>query len=493
MKYKVFAVMGIVVLLGSMLVASASADVPTDTSELREAVTLENIMEHLVDLEAIGPHASDSPGYVTASAYVHDRLAAAGYDVRYQDFTFDLWQELSPPVLDQISPNLTIYPPYPTPPSDWGFATMEYSGAGDVEALVVHAVNFGCDASDFDGADFTDNIALILRGVCDFSVKAINAENAGANGVIVYNDEARHEVFYGTLGSEVVGIPVVGTSWSVGQDLLPGEDVIVHLSVDAEMRYGIPTRNVIAETPGGRDDRVVVVGAHLDTVAEGPGINDNGSGVATILEIAQQMHALGIEPSNKVVFAFWSAEEQGLLGAQYYVSQLGKRGIKNTALNLNFDMLASNNYALFVYDGDGSATPDAGPTGSANIEDIFLDYFASQELVTFPTAFDGRSDYGPFIDVGIAAGGLFAGGDGIKTAEQVAIYGGTADEFYDPYYHTPGDTLANINEDALNYMSDAVAHAVLTFAMTTSAVPGTAKASTKAMQAMEYKGPKAQQ
>ncbi len=113
-------------------------------------------------------------------------------------------------------------------------------------------------------------------------------------------------------------------------------------------------------------------------------------------------------------------------------------------------------------------------------------------MVTFPTAFDGRSDYGPFTEVGIPAGGLFSGGDGIKTQEQAEIYGGTAGEFYDPYYHTPGDTLANINTVSLDAMSDGVAHAVLTFAMTKAAVPGTAKASTKAMQAMEYKGPKAQ-
>jgi Zn-dependent M28 family amino/carboxypeptidase len=262
------------------------------------------------------------------------------------------------------------------------------------------------------------------------------------------------------------------------------------------MHYGVWTRNVIAETPGGRDDRVVVVGAHLDTVAEGPGTNDNGSAVATLLEIALQMDELGIEPRNKVVFAFWSAEESGLLGAQYYVDNLTKRERKNIALDLNFDMIASNNYALFVYDGDGSDTPETGPgpNGSGNIEDVFLDYFAEQDLVTWATAFDGRSDYGPFIEAGIPAGGLFTGADGIKTAEQAAIYGGTVGQYYDPYYHTADDTLANINTHALDVMSDAAAHAILTFAMTTSSVNGTGKASDRAIEArdMEYRGPHAQ-
>ena len=104
-------------------------------------------------------------------------------------------------------------------------------------------------------------------------------------------------------------------------------------------------------------------------------------------------------------------------------------------------MLGSPNYVRFVYDGDGSATPDAGPNGSATIEDIFLDYFAKVGLATEPTAFDGRSDYGPFIAVGIPAGGLFSGAEEIKTAEEAAIYGGTAGVAYDPCYHQACDDL----------------------------------------------------
>ena len=140
------------------------------------------------------------------------------------------------------------------------------------------------------------------------------------------------------------------------------------------------TVNVIAETATGRADRVVVVGAHLDSVAEGPGINDNGSGSAAILEIAIQMAELDIEPRNKVRFAWWGAEELGLFGSIHYVERLTKPEIQNIALNLNFDMVGSPNFVRFVYDGDGSDTPLAGPNGSSVIEDIFNDYFASQEL-----------------------------------------------------------------------------------------------------------------
>ncbi len=226
------------------------------------------------------------------------------------------------------------------------------------------------------------------------------------------------------------------------------------------------TSNVIAETPGGRDDRVIVVGAHLDSVDQGPGIQDNGSGSAAILEIALQMADLGITPRNKVRFAWWGAEEDGLLGSQFYVNNLSRRDIKEIIMYLNFEMIGSPNFVRFVYDGDGSDTPLAGPNGSANIEDVFLNYFADQGLPVEATAFDGRSSYGPFILAGIPAGGLFSGDVGIKTVEQAGLYGGSAGDQYDPCYHLACDTFANISLEALDQMSDAAAHAILFFAMT---------------------------
>ena len=206
------------------------------------------------------------------------------------------------------------------------------------------------------------------------------------------------------------------------------------------------------------------------------------------------MAEIGVEPRNKVRFAWWGAEESGLLGAEFYVANLSKRDIKNIALNLNFDMIGSPNFVRFVYDGDGSATPLSGPNGSANIEDVFLRYFDEQGLATEPTAFDGRSDYGPFIEVGIPAGGLFTGAEGIKTEEQAAIYGGAAGDQYDPCYHLACDTFDNISLEVLDQNSDAIAHAVMTFAMTTSAVNGTDKGKGKGkwINGMEYKGSKLQ-
>ena len=275
---------------------------------------------------------------------------------------------------------------------------------------------------------------------------------------------------------------MIGTDFAVGAELYgqtQSGPVTVRVATST-LITPTDTSNVIADSPGGRADRTVVVGAHLDSVPDGPGINDNGSGSAAILEIAESMSDLGITPTNRVRFAFWGAEESGLVGAQHYVAGLSAKQRRDIALNLNFDMVGSPNYVRFVYDGDGSDTPVAGPNGSGRIEQVFLDYFASQDLPTEPTAQDGRSDYVAFTDVGIPAGGLFTGAEGIKTAEEAAIYGGTAGVAYDPCYYQACDTIANVSTQALDEMSDAAAHATLTFAMTTSSVSGTARASSTA-------------
>ena len=277
-------------------------------------------------------------------------------------------------------------------------------------------------------------------------------------------------------------IPVVTTSFALGQQLAaPGTAVTITTSTIADIRQ---VANVIADTPHGDDDHVVVVGAHLDSVVEGPGINDNGSGSGTILELAEELAEGHMKPRNTIRFAWWGAEEAGLVGSEFYVASLSQEEIDDIALNLNFDMLASPNYARMVYDGDGSDTGTAGPAGSAQIEQVFLDYFERRGLPTWPTEFDGRSDYGPFIAEGIdiPAGGLFSGAEKPKTPEQFALFGGIVGEQLDPCYHEPCDTIANINQTILDQMADAVAFATATFAYSkvpvtqTTSRPGKGKA-----------------
>jgi Zn-dependent M28 family amino/carboxypeptidase len=322
----------------------------------------------------------------------------------------------------------------------------------------------GCEATDF--ADFAaGNIAVMQRGTCTFREKTDNAEAAGAVGAIIFNEgqEGRTELLSGTLGQPQAGIPVLGTTFALGEELFDEEGALATIGTDVSVTEDIPTENVVAQSTWGRADRTVMAGANLDSVLEGPGINDNGSGTAAVLETAEQLAAQG-ETENAVRFAFWGAEESGLLGSQHYVDSLTARERKSIALYLNFDMVGSPNFVRFVYDGDGSAFGVAGPTGSKHIEATFNDYFASQGLESEPTQFDGRSDYDAFITAGIPAGGLFTGAEGIKTAQEASIWGGTAGQQYDPCYHLACDTFANNSNTALDQMSDAAAQATLLFA-----------------------------
>ena len=215
-----------------------------------------------------------------------------------------------------------------------------------------------------------------------------------------------------------------------------------------------------------------MAGAHLDSVNAGPGINDNGSGSAAILEVARQMAK--VNPRNKVRFALWGAEEASLVGSTYYVNNLTQAERDQITLYLNFDMIGSPNHVFFIYDGDDSDGVGAGPgpDGSAQIEQTFERFFNEAGVPFKGTDFSGRSDYGPFIAAGIPSGGLFTGAEGIKTAAEVALWGGTAGQQYDPCYHLACDTYANNNMYALDVNSDAVAYSVLQYAMNTSDING---------------------
>ena len=468
--------------LGLMVPTSASAIDDVNTRRLREAVTVNGILQHERAFQRIanendGTRASGTPGYDASVRYVAQRLRRAGYNVTIQEFTFPFFPNLAPGTLSQVSPT----------PRTYETGTFDYSASGDVTGVVVPIdvvipptapageSTSGCDRAQFDPAPTTGPaVALIQRGGCDFRVKAENAAAAGYEAAIIFNEgqEGRTDLFIGTLGVPQ-SIPVVGLSYADALTLFnqtEAGDVTVRITTATETDPNRTTYNVLAETPRGKNrDQTVVVGAHLDSVIEGPGINDNGSGSSTILEIAEEMAELGYTKRNKlqrqVRFAFWGAEENNLLGSTYYVENLTPNQLSRIYANLNFDMLGSPNYVRFVYDGDGSDSDPAGPAGSGEIERVFTDYFESQGLESEPTEFSGRSDYGPFIDAGIPAGGLFSGAEGVKTPEQAAIYGGTAGEQYDPGYHEACDDITNLSTRALFELGDAAAHATLTLAL----------------------------
>ncbi len=467
----------LIVLSLALVVPTALADDISETKGFRKGVTLAGIREHQAAFQAIAAanndtRASGTPGYDASAQYVFDKLDAAGYSPSFQEFAFPFFRELTLATLAQTAPGSVSYT------YNVDHITMTYSGSGDVTAAVTAvdttatagASTSGCEAADFAGFP-AGHIALIQRGTCTFFDKASNAQAAGAAGVIIFNQgiPGRVDVFGGTLGTPGVTIPVVGTSFTLGVEFygLIGSGLRLHLVTDtiSEIRT---TKNVIAETATGDPNHVIVIGAHLDSRIEGPGINDNGSGSAAILEIAEVFATQGRVATNKLRFIWFGAEELGLLGSNFYVNQLSQAERDRIELNLNFDMVGSPNYVRFIYDGDNSAFPvgpgaAAGPPGSGAIEAMFHDYFASQGLASAETPFSGRSDYGPFIAVGIPAGGLFTGAEGVKTAAEANIFGGTAGVAYDVCYHQACDTFNNVHLTGLDEMSDAVAHTVLLF------------------------------
>ncbi len=439
--------------------------------KLTECVTLEGVRGHQAALQAIadangGHRVGGSAGDLATVEYIRNQLMAAGYAVELQPFQFQTFYTVAPPVLEQVSP---------PPAGPIANSILSYSGSGDVTASVTALAappadaTPGCEAADFAGFP-AGNIALISRGACTFAIKATNAYNAGASGVVIYNNSAG--VLNGTLGNDfALVLPVTSVTQDVGLQLAATPGLVLRLKIET-FRGIATTYNVLAETATGNPDNVVVVGAHLDSVNAGPGINDNGSAIGAMLETAKQLGRTRV--ANKVRFAWWGAEESGLVGSTYYVDTLSADDLGRIALYLNFDIIASPNFVYFVYDGDDSDAIGAGPgpAGSAAIERTFEAFYDSRGLPYKGTDLSGRSDYGPFIAVGVPSGGVFAGAEGIKTADEAALWGGVAGVAYDPCFHQACDTYDNVSLEALDVNADAVAHATLTYAMSTEDVNG---------------------
>lgn len=425
---------------------------------LRDKVTVDAMMGHLGDLQEIadahgGNRALGTPGYDASVDYVVKALRDKGFDVQTPEF------EVRLPFADK--PQLTV----------GGRAVeakaLEYTiGTPGVTGPMVPARvedSPGCSATDYDGLPVAGAVVLVDRGECPFGVKQAIAAQRGAVALVVVNN-VDGDVVSGTLGDDTdVKIPAVSVTKAVGAELRdnPGETT---LRLDAGVRTE-RTRNVIAQTKTGSTADVVMAGAHLDSVPEGPGINDNGSGVAAVLETALQ---LGPEPDvrNAVRFGFWGAEEEGLLGSRDYTESLDEDQLKDISLYLNFDMLGSPNPGYFTYDGDQSTppNPEAGsprvPEGSAGIERTLAAYLDDAGKPAEDTSFDGRSDYDGFTLAGIPAGGLFSGAEEKKTPEQAQRWGGEADQPFDPNYHKKEDDLSHIDRTAMEIHGGGVAYSV---------------------------------
>ncbi|OBF31644.1 amidohydrolase [Mycobacterium sp. ACS1612] len=425
---------------------------------LRKQVTADAMMGHLRKLQEIadankGNRALGTPGYDASVDYVASALRDKGFDVQTPDF------EVRIPFADE--PSLTVAGDKVTAkPLEYTKGTPAEGVSGPLVPARVEDTP-GCTASDYDGLPVAGAVVLVDRGKCQFGVKQAVAVERGAVALIVANNEDGDQMG-GTLGETTdVKIPVISVTKAAGERLrnAPGPTTI---KLNAGVRVE-RTRNVIAQTKTGSTANVVMVGAHLDSVPAGPGINDNGSGVAAVLETALQ---LGNSPkvANAVRFGFFGAEEEGLLGSKNYVQSLNEEALKDLALYLNFDMLGSPNPGYFTYDGDQSAKPTDGaprvPEGSAGIERMLVAFLKGAGKPPEDTSFDGRSDYDAFTLSGVPAGGIFSGAEEKKSVEQAERWGGQADEPFDPNYHKASDTVEHIDRTALEINGGGVAYAV---------------------------------
>lgn len=305
---------------------------------------------------------------------------------------------------------------------------------------VVLVDNDGCDKADYP-SNMTGAIALIRRGACPFGDKSELAGRAGAVAAVVYNNEKGS--VSGTLGRpSPYHVATFGLSDTEAEPFIEklrkGKDVDAIAYMDAIVEE-INTNNIIAQTKDGDQENCVMLGGHSDSVAEGPGINDDGSGSLTLLEIATQLTKFTV--NNCVRFAWWAGEEEGLLGSDFYVSVLTPEENKKIRLFMDYDMLASPNYAYQVY----NATNAANPTGSEELRQLYIDWYENNDLNYTFIPFDGRSDYDGFIRNGIPGGGIATGAEGIKTKEEAAMFGGVAGEWFDPCYHQLCDSVDNLN------------------------------------------------
>lgn len=431
---------------------------PDDTRDDGAIIELTGLNEHLMALSDIasragGTRASGTAGYDDSVAYVVDRLEAAGYDVETQRFEFPFFG-----VDEDASVVLAGKEGYR---EGADFKTMVYSSSGEVEAMVV-PLRFDPRARGRDGPGCTPDtyetlpagaIVLLRPGPCLFRDQVEIAQDASAAAVIFAFPEFDDGFLLRPtlISPDTIDIPVLAGSDSMGRGLarLAGERIRVVVETMTEMR---PTQNVIAETPSGDPDDVLILGGHLDSVIDGPGINDNGSGTAALLEVAEEMQ--GVPMDRKVRFAFWAAEEFGLLGSTHYVAGLEISERDDIHAYLNFDMVGSPNYVRYMYSDDGA------PEGSAGLHELFADYFEAADIEAVDIDLQGRSDHGPFIQAGIPVSGLFTGADMVKSAEEARSFGGEPGAFEDPCYHQACDDIDNLSGVVLRQMAGAMAHVV---------------------------------
>ncbi|KAJ1852567.1 hypothetical protein GGH12_005400 [Coemansia sp. RSA 1822] len=478
----VLSLLTVLLLLGTGLGIWVYGTLPTSDPSAHPheyALSTDNIRRHLTKLLEIAREHNNSrsvtTGHAASGSYVLSQLEKYGNCDSYkQRFVSPVWTVTQPPTLRVREPYRVDYI------HETDFELMRYGGrsANITHARITVAAR-ACAAKDI--GDVSGRVVVVesTKG-CSLFEAAFMLEQMGARAVVFvraaqYKQPSRMRVRFVEWkeGDALMTIPVLSVTHSVGQVLAHASqvDIETHSQIDE-----VETFNILCVGRTGDPRNTIVVGAHLDSVRDGPGINDNGSGSSSILEIQLTLARIRFAPHNRLVFAWWGAEEDGLLGSRHFTHTMARNWTNkwtphepriewtDIALNLNFDMLASPNYIALVH--NGTHAPHTTRTGSQRIQRVFENYFARHQYAYEVTDMRGGSDFLPFVQNGVPAGGVLTGAGEVKSIKERLVHGGLAHAALDTCYHRDCDTLLNINIEALQKMSRAAMYAVSTLAST---------------------------
>jgi len=500
--------------------ATCNARAQTMVNMLVQCIRKDPLWAHMVAFEQIaiahpGPDGHPSrnigePGYLASAQYVMQKMQQAGYTVQLQQYTVPYFNYTGMAYLNRTTPVPASF----ALRDDWNPATYSGSGAPTARIQPVgtqafpapnnNGTNSGCNASDFNGF-VAGRIALVERGGCSYYTKTHNAQLAGASGVLIFNDGSSNHTaaFRGSINAFVpVGIPVAMTSYQIGLDLRneynASQNPTMHMDVQTIHDPNRADYNVIADSPYGDPNRVVVVEGHLDAIY-GEGMLDSASGSATMLEVGLKMAHTSTR--NHLRYVWFGGEELGLYGSDYYVFNLSDADAGKIVFDIDADVTATPNYVTAIADPVNSFNAGDFPAGVNAASKVgtnyFRDYFVAHGLPYVVWSNDGTDSWN-FAWRGIPNTGILTGQDCCKTQDLVDKFGGYLGNYEG---HMPsfdggfvdrpflwGDNLSNNDPVRLEATSKAFAYvtfklandgrikSLLPLAKTTAAAASAAKA-----------------
>lgn len=451
---RVLAVAAATLTLASCSAATESA--PTDPArDLAGKVTADAIFAHLEELSGIGNRAVGTPGYEATVDYLAGVLRDRGFAVSTPEFE---WLKMGDPGKPTLQIAGRSYPVTQASP-------LAGTPRGGVSGPSLRPRKpAGCAAADY--GDVRGALAIVDDTGCSVVVKQNAAVAKGAVGLLVVSAGGTRGLFEpGYYQKLTLPVAVIDRTTDAA---LRRTTAAVRLTLDAQASVA-KSRNVVAQTTSGDTANVVMAGANFDSAPRSPGINDNGTGVAALLSIAE---AMGSSPAggNAVRFAFWGSESLGAAGK--YLSGLDAGQLDDIAAYLDADMLGSQNAGYFTYDGDQSVAVNEAPDGSAGIERTLAGYLNLAGVRPADIPLDNAGDSGPFLAAGVPVGGLTTGSTQQKSAAQARLWGGRAGAAFDPNHGTARDDIENVDHRALSITGPALAFAIGTYAHSIEGVNG---------------------